>query len=313
MLIFTRQIAREPTDLHIDYISHVAARSRYGSRIHTISATSILYNDPRQFIDHFYHFAAELFLGTWRMLSGFLYPSIDAYGRINSTTLTDPARVIFANCGSDEWRDYSEFNQYILHAAFPSVGIETKADWAGRISMTKGEHGPDRSVNGPKTELVGSAKAWRFDRVLLVDRSAAFRGPICGGQNYRTAAEAFHSNNELASPYWWEPIRRRLLRFARVSTKVIDYSVPVSSEPEFKLASGQKKKSMPVVITYVNRQRWTNKHGWTRKLNENDHVGLVAAIEALCKEKRWEFIQFFPETLTKDEQLAVAARTTVST
>lgn len=50
--------------------------------------------DPPQFLNHYYHFVAETFLGLWRMFSS-LDPKIDAYGK---TVLPTPARIIVPYC-----------------------------------------------------------------------------------------------------------------------------------------------------------------------------------------------------------------------
>ena len=251
---------------------------------------TLLFNDPRQFIDHYYHFAAELILGVWRMYAGWLDPTIDKRG---NTKLVDPARAIFSHCRPDEWRDYTRYNQYFLHAAFPSIGIETEQDWIGRIVMTNGTYG--KSGDGGKS---GTARAWRFDRVLLVDRSAAFRGEITGALTHRTAASAYFSNSRKSSQYWWETIRRRVLSFAMVSQEILDYSLPP-------MPKGNRKEP-PILISYLSRQ------GWRRRLIEEDHLKLVEALEQLCDSKGWEFLIFHPEKYTRDKQLEIAARTTVS-
>ena len=265
---------------------------RFGTRVYTISNFTLLFNDPKQFIDHYYHFAAELFLGAWRMYAGWLDPNITPRGY---TVLPDPSRVIFAHCTTNEWRDYIDYNQYFLHASFPGLGLETQGDWLGRIRMSEGDYGEEDDM--------GSAKVWRFDRVLLVDRSASFRGEICGSHTQRTAAEAYNSNKHIASRYWWETIRRRVLAFARVPQSIMDYSIPLELQEEYKVQPGPP----PVVITYLSRQ------GWRRRLTEESHQALLAAVQDLCDSKGWEFYLFYPERYSRDDQLAIAARSTVRT
>ena len=225
------------------------------------------------------------------MLAGWLDPTIDKYG---NTKLLDPARAIFTHCRADEWRDYTGYNQYFLHAAFPSIGIETADDWKGRIVMTNGTYGDFKNGGG------GTAKAWRFDRVLLVDRSAAFRSEVTGQITHRTAASAYFSNSNRASQFWWETIRRRILSFAMVPQEILDYAVPPASWDK------AKHREHPILISYLSRQ------GWRRRLPEQDHLQLVEALTSLCNSKGWEFLIFHPEKYTRDEQLKIAARTTVS-
>ena len=226
------------------------------------------------------------------MYAGWLDPNITPRGH---TVLPDPSRAIFAHCPTSDWRDYIDYNQYFLHASFPSMGLETQDDWLGRIRMSEGEYGEEDDE--------GTAKLWRFDRVLLVDRSASFRGEICGSRTQRTVAEAYYSNKDIASRYWWEPIRRRVLGFARVPESIMDYSVPLDLQEELGVELGLP----PVVITYLSRQ------GWRRRLTDESHNELLAAVQDLCDSKGWEFILFHPENYSRDDQLAIAARSTVRT
>lgn len=158
-------------------------------------------------------------------------------------------------------------------------GVETLIDWEGRINMT---------APGDKQSV------WRFTDVLLSDRSSAFRGKTCGFVNSRIAAEAFEATKAISSKYWWEPVRRRVLRFAGVPLSVLN----IGSDPT---PTGKK-----VVVTYISRQQSR------RRLLQPDHDALVAALKTLCDLKGWTLNIVFAEKLTKDQQLQLAARTTVS-
>ncbi|TFY75491.1 hypothetical protein EWM64_g8519, partial [Hericium alpestre] len=59
-----------------------------------------------------------------------------------------------------------------------------------------------------------------------------------------------------------------------------------------------------IVVTYINRQ------SVRRRLVEEDHDGLVRALEELCARRGWELKNMKAERLSKEEQLAVVARTT---
>jgi len=59
------------------------------------------------------------------------------------------------------------------------------------------------------------------------------------------------------------------------------------------------------VITYVSRQ------AVKRRLIPEDHAGLVQALDELSTRRGYEFNVVQAETLTKDEQLKLMARTTV--
>jgi hypothetical protein len=182
---------------------------------------------------------------------------------------------MFIRCDPSEYRDSSKFNLFFTRAAFPSTVVESKYDWNDRVFMTR---------NGDK--------AWRFETVLLADRSAAFRGKICGSQNQRTAAEAWEVVKDNASKWWWEPIRRAVLQFAGVPEDIID--IPL--RPEY---------STPHVITYISRQ------GGRRSLIPADHDHLVAVLEELAKRRGWKFNHVKAQELEKEQQLALIADTTV--
>jgi hypothetical protein len=257
-------------------------------------------------IDHYYHFAAELLLGTWRVYAS-LDPDITADGR---TTLPPPQRIWFMHQDVNEWyvrrrdesnsrRDKPRFNPTILFNAFPSVSLLYPQDFEDMKNSTS-SHLPS---------------AFRMDRALFADRSAAFRS-WATGSTARTVANAVILGT--ASPWWWEPIRRQVLRYAGVTEDVLNrnlegygaldpapmlYSgpgIPAGAEP---LApSGDYKP----VVTYISRQ------SSRRRLTKESHEELVAALEDRAKMIGFELVVVEAERLTKEEQFALAGRTTVS-
>lgn len=162
----------------------------------------------------------------------------------------------------------------------PYLGLETSSDWNDRVSLTS-----------------SGRKAWHFPHLLFVDRSASFRDDLCGGVTQRTVSLAFEATRAKASIYWWEPVRRAVLKFAGMSQDVLDIGVRFSGE--------KRQMGSDVVITYISRQ------GWRRRLIEEDHIELVNQLTDLCARKKWELNVVKPERLSQDEQLALAARTTV--
>ena len=60
-----------------------------------------------------------------------------------------------------------------------------------------------------------------------------------------------------------------------------------------------------VVISYISRQ------SSRRHLLEDDHAALVEALEEMTKKHGWELNVVQAEKLSKENQLAIAARTTV--
>ncbi|KAK0438506.1 uncharacterized protein EV420DRAFT_1209337 [Desarmillaria tabescens] len=280
---------REPTRHHMDIITPEWAKRRWGERVLSVEGNTLLVNEPSQFLRHYYHLCAELFFGVQAFWHGaHSQPTSESEGEV----LTHPApppldRVIFAHATTDGWRDGPGFNGFFLRAAYPSLTVETWDDWEDRISAT-----------------AGSTGAWRFPLVLLTDRSAAHRGPICGSQTQRIASEAWDYMRRhgllmgIRVGGWWEPVRAAVLKFA---------GAPVSR-------SGIREKPMPerVVITYISRQG-----GHRRKLIEEDHDGMVEALEELVQRKNtrrdeveWELNVLQAEGMTKDMQLSVIARTT---
>lgn len=112
--------------------------------------------------------------------------------------------------------------------------------------------------------------------------------------------------------WWWEPIRRSVLRFGGVSEQILNIPVLAEAEamsrvvakPVDMLAKGQKRQK--VVVTYISRQ------GARRHLIEDDHKALVAALDEMCALRGWELNVVQAEKLSKDDQVHLMARTTVS-
>ena len=189
-----------------------------------------------------------------------------------------------------------------------------------------------------------------MERALLADRSAAFRGPYTG-PTARTVASAMKIGT--ASRWWWEPIRRQILRYSGVSEEIIDRSLEgfgsvdpatikvqtvtdssgndveqavapaapavggLGGLPGFAMGDDSDhevsilKPLAPVgtyrpLVTYISRQNSR------RHLTDESHKGLVAALEKRSKALGFELVVVAAETLSKEEQIALAARTTVS-
>ncbi|KAF7795516.1 hypothetical protein EIP86_006678 [Pleurotus ostreatoroseus] len=295
--------ARLPTRENLDFITPEEARERWGpiasqprskNRVWNVSGNTMLFNDPSQFLDHYYHFCAELILGMWAFWQGAHNAQVDPR-HAELTTAPPFTRAIFAHANADGWRDRPGFNSYFFRAAFPSLTVEVQKDWEDRIIAS--------SATGDR------ARAWHFDSVLLADRSAAFKGIVCGQQVYRTAGEAFHFMRAQGNltKWWWEPVRRKVLQFAGIDQRVIDVGVRAQAEEErLKLGeAGAKGSRQDVVITYIDRQ------GVRRHLVDEDHERLVEMLTELCAVKGWELNLVQAEKLTKEDQLDLAARSTV--
>jgi hypothetical protein len=259
-------------------------------------------NEPRQFLRHYYHFVAELFFGVQAFWHGaFSLPSVDPdteYTLLNPHEPPPITRVIFARSNADGWRDDPGFNAYFMRAAFPGTTVEVEEDWRDRVSSTS-----------------TGDRAWHFPLLLLTDRSAAHRGEICGSQTQRIAAEAFEAMRRkkqlvgLRVGGWWEPVRGAVLRFAGAEVQLPDNTEQVVLSSD--VAEGDPRLPMPakIVITYISRQS-----AGQRKLTAESHEGLVQALKDLVARKgeKWELVVVEAEKLSKDEQLKIMARTTVS-
>ncbi|TFY54992.1 hypothetical protein EVJ58_g8531 [Rhodofomes roseus] len=299
--------AREPTARDMDFLTPAEARRRWGgnsdkadrNRVWSVGGNTVLVNEPPQFLDHYYHFCAELMLGVWPFWLGTYNIQVDASApSVEAAPHID--RMIFSHAEATGWRDRPGFNSYFLRAAFPSITVEVETDWKDRIAATATHGIPER--------------AWHFDTLMLTDRSAAFRGESCGSRNQRIASEAVEHMEKQGtlSKWWWEPLRQAVLRFAGVDQETLEIGVKADAVAARKdgaevdwAGSTSLSKPQPIVITYINRQ------GARRHLIDEDHQALVQALTAMCAAHSWELNIVQAEHLTHDEQLKLVARTTV--
>ncbi|WRT70692.1 uncharacterized protein IL334_007690 [Kwoniella shivajii] len=282
--------AREPKGDEIIFISPFEAMKLWGPRVWKMDGMSFLFNDG-QFIDHYYHFAAELLLGAWRA-----YSSYDEHGTAKGeTALPPPQRIWFLHQNIKEWRDKPKFNPTILYALFPSVSILYPEDWADFKNQT----------------ISSKPKAFMLERALLADRSAAFRGEWTG-PTARTVASALHVGS--TTRWWWEPIRRQVLRYSGLSELVINRNLEGHGaiDPVNLVGPGvdvveplAPQGTYQPVITYISRQ------SSRRRLTKESHEDLVKALEERAKKLGWELIIVEAEKMSKEDQFALAGRTTI--
>ncbi|KAI0254139.1 hypothetical protein BJV78DRAFT_1274308 [Lactifluus subvellereus] len=279
---------RMPTSRDMSIIDPEEAHSRWGgdrstkelNRVFPIEGSTVLLN-------HYYHFCAELLFGAWAFWHGTFW---------GASPIPSFTRAIFPHATPEEWRDGPGMNIFFLRSAWPSLTVETRSDWLDRVTTTRlraGEH---------------KGRVWWFDTVLLSDRSAAFRGPECGERTQRTAAEAVKGVVERAGRTgflergWWEPVRRNVLRFVGANDRTLDIGTRAYMRAE--RGTPPNGGVEEVVVTYISRQ------GVRRHLIPEDHEGLVRALVELCHRRGWELNVVAMERLSKEEQLALAARTT---
>ncbi|KIK22693.1 hypothetical protein PISMIDRAFT_102007 [Pisolithus microcarpus 441] len=180
--------ARLPTDREMRIISVAEARELFGSGASLVDGVTWIVNDPPQFIQHYYHWTAELFLGFWRTYSS-LDSSISESG---DTILPAPRRMWFVHLDASRWRDPVRLNQWVLRSSFPSVTMEFSNDWDDRAQL---------------------GKAFLLDRAFLSDRAAAKEGPHAKKVG-RPLAEACSLPG---TPHWWSPIARNVMKFSGLS------------------------------------------------------------------------------------------------
>ncbi|KAF8829970.1 hypothetical protein HHX47_DHR2000013 [Lentinula edodes] len=346
--------AREPNSDIMDFITPEAAKKRWGgdvqngvrNHVFTVEGNTALFNDPSQFLRHYYHFVAELWIGAQAFWHGaFSSPPIEstipdlrkssnvggqnwnAYPIDTQTQhesayqLHHPApppihRSIFMHATADGWRDDPGFNSYFLRAAYPSMSVEHQEDWDDRVAASRSNSGQDQD------------RAWLFPTAMLIDRSATFRDDMTGSHTQRTAAQAWEYMRNIGRLRgervggWWEPVRDAVLRFAGAGDVQEEYR-----ERELLLDGTEDRRAenkmgedghigvtkqidipMPhkVVVTYISRQS-----GVRRKLTPASHESLVSALRESADRKGFELIIMEAEKLTKDEQLQVIGRTTI--
>lgn len=108
---------------------------------------------------------------------------------------------------------------------------------------------------------------------------------------------------------WWEPIRAAVWRFAGAKATDDNGVQHVLGSAEIKDdPNGDLHMPDKIVITYVSRQGAPR-----RKLLEDDHKGLVMALQELVATKgsSWELRVIRAERMTKDEQILAVAKSTV--
>ncbi|KDR75372.1 hypothetical protein GALMADRAFT_268911 [Galerina marginata CBS 339.88] len=321
---------REPTDREMQTITPQVAALKWGgndadnsrNRIWSIEGNTLLVNEPWQFLNHYYHFVAELLLGTWAFLYGSFNPSSNliklevpasSVSTVPSFNLRPSAysppplsRVIFLHASSEGWRDKPGFNSYFLRAAFPSLTVEVSNDWNDRVNSTF----------MPLPAAQAQQRAWHFPVALLSDRSAAFRGEACGTKTQRIAAESWEFMIQKGGidvfGGWWNGVREAVIRFAGVeitNDEIAQLPLPGDEgvgDPQSLLPRPQK-----IIITYINRQ------AVRRHLIPEHHDALVLALQQLVDRKRaedgkeWVFRIVQPELLSKEQQVQMAAETTI--
>ncbi|KAG8981615.1 hypothetical protein FRB94_006688 [Tulasnella sp. JGI-2019a] len=194
------------------------------------------------------------------------------------------------------WRTYSVLDPDI------SANGDTILTAPGRLILPHAPHGRDWHDNaginhlvlrgafpsiafeymGDWQERASTQQPYIMERVVLTERTAAHRAKNFGVDDKIAAVACRYLPG---SPHWWAPIRRNVVQFAGGG----------------KLPSPSKTP----VITYISRQ------GRGRALDPNSHNSLVVALKDLETRYGYEVNIVTMEHLSKNEQIWLAARTTI--
>lgn len=241
------------------------------SRVNVIEGLTFINNDEK-FINHYYHWMGETFLGGYRVWDNVFVKNGIPLNATADGALPDPDRFIFMH--ADErafifedldsweggWRDRQGLNEWYTRRLFPKAVIESSEKWSAKIH---------------------SNKMYRFSTLILADRFAGHRGASAGykpwGDAFRLAA---HKN-------WLSPLRKRLMRNYKGD-------VPTSID----------KKSLPV-ITYISRQTTT------RRLTDESHAALLRELAKIRDEGLAEVNEELFEKRSIEDQIAIMGRTTI--
>lgn len=256
---------RLPTDKDIRIVSPAEAHRIFNAHAASrLSGTTFLVTDSKELIAHYYHFTANMLLELWRTYTA-LDPTVSPDGY---TALPAPARLLFRSVANTEWRDYAAMDQWVMHGAFPSIGMGFADDWADRAAM---------------------AVPFVFDRIVISDRSARYEGDW-GNNLWWASTPASELRN---GKDWWTPIRVSLLSFSGLAAEWITGTTP-----------DERVENSKLVITYVSRQDWGRRmlrqedhEGLVTKLNAlRDQYGYEVNIASMDKLSRAEQMQLAGRT-----------------
>ncbi len=176
-------------------------------------------------------------------------------------------------------------NQWVIHGAFPGMGMEFERDWADRAAMLT-----------PFVFPVCCSKIAPQPQKARTTRRPGDLLPI---------AFALRGSRD-----WWAPLRKSVLQFSGLPSDWID---PPPAHVRELTASGTNGKGKEMVlgdkmvITYISRQGWGR-----RMLRQADHEKLVEELYKLRERYGYEVNVVNPEKLSRAEQLMLAGRTTVN-
>lgn len=141
--LLTHSRSTPPFALHIStvfthYVSHDAS-----STLLQAPNSPSAHSDLLPALSLQYHYWAELIFGAWR---SYTLPSSDPM------SLPPPQRIVFPHSTEKDWRDRHGINAYLTKLTWPGLSMMYENDWV---------------------DWEESGRVWRFERVVLVDRSVS--------------------------------------------------------------------------------------------------------------------------------------------
>ncbi|KAF8908539.1 hypothetical protein CPB84DRAFT_1674248 [Gymnopilus junonius] len=182
-----------------------------------------------------------------------------------------------------------EVSRFIL----PHVGDDSWRDRAGVNGPLMRAGFPMASIERADfwKDLIALNQTFVFERAMIVSRTAAHQSPISNEWLKMISS----TMNMTVPEHFWEPLREQLVTNTIGYLPVMDNAGVVVSYP----------KSSAPVVTYVSRQRTG------RRLTDEDHEGLIAALRELEAEGICELKVAAMETLTFSQQIETVARSTI--
>ncbi|WVR08426.1 hypothetical protein IAU60_005481 [Kwoniella sp. DSM 27419] len=147
----------------------------------------MLINNDDRFVNHFYHWIGETFLGAWRIWSNYAWRTGMALPDFKVVAFCKQWSRTTAPDGTDRgkiWQDHAGANEWFTKRFFPDMVIEDKALWIERAA---------------------TGKLYRLPLVTIADRSGGHSGPSAGWKPWGDVLRL------RVSPDWLVNLRERVL------------------------------------------------------------------------------------------------------
>lgn len=253
---------------------------------------------------------------------------------------------MFPHVNAGKWNDYAKMNSFIWRSIFPSMSYEYQNDWLDRID-TQRAYLVDRIVIADRAAAFRGpefSKTWRTaSEAVTLDASRYWWAPMRRNLLEFVGAsgkpgvdeidldefiiESEEHEDELETTALEEPNKhgrvygktrpRRLrrdegvynAREVKVDRRKLRNRRGTAAAQAKRKPQGDKRVDLAPsnpVITYVSRQDWGR-----RMLRKADHEKLVEELQNLHTKYGWEVNIVAMDKLSRDEQIRLAARTTI--